>query len=430
MKKMLLLLIALAALPAIASAQDQPTEAPGKVKMEASHWRVSKKHADGGHTCHFFDHAEYIKKRGAVKAAAGTWPTPPSVFDHGARISYPMLLNDQLGCCFYSSICHHDQTLTGNVGPKQSQFDLKIFRQRYLSLSGGDNGLSDGDVQREWRDRYLADVTEAKAFDYFYIDVKNPQVLAAAIHAMGGIQFTFTVAPAWISNSDEGDVWEANTYRPNNNGHAVHLVGVDSKGYFKLITWGTYVWISPAAIKVCNPDGFVVSSVRWFDPKGYAPTGKHITEVSKILVAAGGKAFPASVISLFPPAGPTPPTPIPPTPTPVPVPGDKTIVEIVVKFADGTTQVLKAAPAPSPKGVEARVEDLEKGMSILTDAVLKLQDAINGPPPPKKPATPKKSTLLPTPDVIRREVVIESRPQSQYEYYQQVLRNLEGTSKP
>lgn len=365
-------------------------------------WRYTPtlEDVEKGNFCFFFDHAKYKEKLGTPFMSEAGWPVAPTTFDHGAKISYPMLLNDQLGCCFYSSICHHDQTFTGWYGP-QSQFNLTTFRQRYLALSGGDNGLSDGDVQGEWKNRYLADVKEAKAFDYLYIDTKNPAVLSAAIYELGGVQFTFTVAPAWISNSDEGAVWEASTYRNNNNGHAVHLVGVDSKGYYKLITWGTYVWISPAAIKVCNPDGFAVMSTRLFNAKGYAPTGRHISDISQIVVAAGGKAFPASIISQFPPKdGPTP------GPTPVPGGNAKFIVQIpgqadqVFPFKvpgggkavpETTPQELidainkifgtlpdRREPAPKSGDVERRLDQLERGQSAVLSAIESLQRLMIG----------------------------------------------------
>lgn len=334
---------------------------------------------DKGNNCFFYDHSKYKAKLKYEKVLFNAWPAPPKTFDHGLKISYPMLLNDQLGCCFYSAICHQDQTFTGGYGP-QSNFDLKVFRQRYLALSGGDNGLADQDVQGEWSKRYLADVTAAKAFDFFYIDVNNPSVLAAAIYEMGGVQFTFVVAPDWINNSDTGAVWDVGGFSRNNNGHAVHLVGVDSRGYFKLITWGTYVWITPAAVKVCSADSFVVASTRWFDEKGYCATGKHITAVSKVIQDAGGKAFPASVINSFPPIGPPVP-PVPPVPPTPPIPPGKDTITITTNIGGKTTTT-------TYRIVPANAEVFPAGTK---DKMKALIDSLVPPPVELKPASKTKA---------------------------------------
>lgn len=346
-------------------------------------WRYTPtlEDVEKGNFCFFFDHASYKRKLGTPKLAAGIWPQAPVPFDHGAKIKYPMLLNDQLGCCFYSGICHQDQTWTGWRGP-QSQFDLAVFRQRYLSLSGGDRGLSDQDVQGEWKNRYLADVKEAKAFDYQYINVTDPSQLDAAIYEMGGVNFTFTVANAWISNSDEGALWEADTYRQNNNGHAVLLVAVKvtpaGRKYYKLITWGTYVWIHEDAIKVCNPDGFVAASVRWFDAKGYAGTGRHVTQLSDVYAKASGRTYPASVISLFPPLTPDP-VPVPP----VPVPTGKS--RIVYQTPGQPDKVLLELDAPVSKGKTVPDDTPQE----LIDVLFKLYGPVKKADPPglKKGAT-------------------------------------------
>ena len=271
-------------------------------------WRPTP---EGGHFVYFYDPARFdqTQRWTAREFDPRKLPAPPATFDFGPNISYPMYGNDQYGDCFYASICHHDQTLTGAWG-SPSQFDLKAIVSRYLFLSQGDNGLADQDVQGEWKNRYLADVQAAKIVDYLYIDVTNPAAIDAGMYFFGGTQFTFTVPSAWINNSNAGFVWDASNYSANQNGHAVYWRGKTDKGYL-LVTWGVTGTITPAAVRVCNPDGFVVFSTRWFDAKGYAPNKKHITELAPMWVSAGGKAIPPIIISQFPPPGDVPPIPTP-----------------------------------------------------------------------------------------------------------------------
>jgi len=346
MKKLLaLLLLAFLAAPSVAQ---EPT---------VTTTRLFRKTTKGEHLVTFYDHAKYAARMNKVDKVylnAKALPPAPATFDFGAKVEYPMLLNDQYGCCFYSSICHHDQTMTGNLGT-QSQFDLNVFRQRYLALSGGDNGLSDEDVQGEWKGRYLADVKDAKIIDWLYLNTTDSLSITAGMYWFGGTQFTFTVPQAWINNSDTGDIWDAPTYRNNNNGHAVHWSGVDTNGNYKLVTWGTYVWITPAGVRVCNPSGFVVFSTRWFNIKGYAPNGKHITQLAAMWTAGGGKTIPASVIAQFPPIGPTPPNPPDP---PGPVPPGATTITLSKPLAAGTYQVVPADAEVLPAGTKAKIKEL------------------------------------------------------------------------
>lgn len=253
-------------------------------------------------------------------------PPAPVVIDLTPSTKLPMHLNDRYGDCYYAAIAHLFEAICGVLGLPPPGFTdtgkSNSIERRYLSLSGGDNGLSDQDVQGEMMKSsggyqgYVADVPGTGIIDYLYVDPNNQDAMKRTMNAFGPILFTFVVAPAWINNSATGAVWDSNTFRANNNGHAVLFSGVDSRGYWKLDTWGTYVWITPAGVKACSPSAWVAFSVKWFDAKGYAPNKIHIVDLAKYWQAAGGKAIPASVISAFPPPGdgPTPP----PTPTPTP----------------------------------------------------------------------------------------------------------------
>ncbi len=318
-------------------------------------WRPMSGHADGGHVAHFFDHKKYKEAKAGVQSRfIKALPAAPESFDFGTKTTYPMYLNDQLGCCFYTACCHHQRTITSNVGPVD-EFDMSVFRQRYLTLSGGDNGLYDEQMQKEWRDRYLANVKEARIIDWLYVNVNDDATLDSAIYHFIGCQFTMTVPRRWIENSGPGFVWDV-PCPVNNSGHATHLRGKKSNGNRLLVTWSVTGEITRAGLKACDPSAFVVFNVRMFDKKGYAPNGLHVTHLAKVWQDGGGKQIPAAVIAAFPPPGDDP------APVPVPVP--------FKEFGIGTFNGIKFRMVPLdaevyPAGTKAKLDALQKALDAF-----------------------------------------------------------------
>ena len=322
----------------------------------------------------FYDHAKVKTARGLmVKATfkATALPAPPATFDHAGSTPMPMLGNDRVGDCFYASACHHDSLMTGGVG-SPSAFDLTKVLKAYNRLSGGDNGLSDQEIQGEWKNRGLAEVADAKIFDWLYLDWNDLDAVDAALYHFPGSQFTFTVPQRWISNSGTGAEWDA-PCPANNNGHAVLFAGRDEKKRKKLYTWGTYVWITRAGVKSCDPDGFVVASERAFDKSGYNANKKHVTEVDKLWQSAGGKAFPAAVIAKFPPIGPTPPDP-----TPVP-PGPVTKAQMILRIPGQPDQAfdVKLPLSGVPAGMELVPEGTSKKLRDIIESLPKKESKLD-----------------------------------------------------
>ena len=313
-------------------------------------WRPVSHHPDGGHITHFSDRASMRGNDKAVhfKLEAGKKNAVQLPIDWVKTIPFPMDLNDTYGDCYYAAGCHMDNLWTGNAGT-ESQFSLSAIKSRYFALSGGDNGLGDSDMQGEMMNRYLADLPAAKIISWANVDPNNAEAVQTAIQRYGCVAFTFVVANNWINNSDTGAVWDASTFRANNNGHAVVLGGVDKDGKYKLLTWGTYMWITPAGVRVCDPGAWAAFSVRWFDSHGYAPNKMHITELAKQWKADTGKEIPEGVVNAFPPPGDVPPPVPPPTPTPPPAPGSMNQMTLTINgvtsqwelFPLGTRQKLR-----------------------------------------------------------------------------------------
>lgn len=275
-----------------------------------------------GHFAHFHDRQAMKKGRvgRSFRLPPGLpAPTLPIDWTKNNTLTFPMDGNDQYGDCMYAAACHGDNTFTGNAGT-ESVFDLQTIIRDYLTLSGGDNGLDEGMIADEWKTG-LAGIKKASILDVLDIDPTNPQLVQVAIHLFGGQLFMLDVPDAWVKEFDTGVVWDAPAKADQNNGHGIWWNGVDQGGKYKFQSWGTYGWITPAGVQVCDPSAFVVFSLRWFNAQGIAPNGMTYDQLAALWVQAGGNALPPSPFAPPTPA-PTPaprPTPTPPSP-PVPVP--------------------------------------------------------------------------------------------------------------
>ena len=293
-----------------------------------------------GHYAHFAD--RQCMKRGhplrRFRLPSG-WSAPalPVDWSKGNTLSFPIDGNDTLGDCGEAMAAHADNTFTGNTGT-ESVFDVTALEAQYEQVSGGDNGLSEDDVVNAIWKKGIAGNTQAIIYDALDVDPTDTQLVQAAIHLFGGLCFAFDVPDAWINSFKTGVVWDVPATADQNNGHFVWWNGVDARGYYKVQTWGTWCWLTPAGVGVCDPSAFVVFSPRWFNAQGIAPNGMSYDQLANLWVSGGGKALPPSPFGPSPAPTPTPsPAPTPqPAPTPPPAP------------SPNPTPVPSPSPTPSP----------------------------------------------------------------------------------
>jgi hypothetical protein len=273
-----------------------------------------------GHFAHFHD--RHAMKRGHPQrrfSVPAGWPTPALPIDYAKALVFPMYGNDRLGDCMYAAAAHADNTFTGNVGT-ESTFDESVLERDYEKLSGGDNGLDEGTLIQGWKDG-IAGVTAASILDALDIDTTDPATMRAAVYLFGGVLFMLDVPDPWCDTAN-GDAWDVPATADQNNGHGTFINGVDAAGNYHLLTWGGYRKLTPAGLKACDPSGFVVFSLRWFNAQGYAPNGLHYAQLAAMWTAAGGKSLPPSPF----------PAPTPPSPTPIPVTGVIAEIAAFVKW--------------------------------------------------------------------------------------------------
>lgn len=242
--------------------------------------------------------------------------TLPIDWTKGSTLSFVMDGNDQYGDCYVAQAEHIDNAWTGTIGT-ESVFKDSDTISWYEQLSGGDNGLSEGQIMSAW-EKGLPGITQATILDYLDIDPTNQPLMAAGMFNFGPISFTCSLFDKWYSSFVEGGTWDAvpGASPDLNDGHAIAFTQA-LPGKYRLQTWGSWCWITQAGINVCDAAATIMFSIRMFNPQGYAANGLHISYLAPLWVQAGGSNKVLAAVSQFPPAS-GPPVPVPPGPPPTP----------------------------------------------------------------------------------------------------------------
>jgi len=229
-------------------------------------------------------------------------PPPPAIFDlsKAEAIKYPILGNNQYGDCFYAAAAHQSQTYTGNVGTA-AQFDVNALVHRYEQLSGGDNGLSDGDIMPEFKTGIVGPNGPHKIIDWMTIKPSDAASVALGMWAFCGLMWTCALPSGWANNAKPGATWGTGAGHPV-GGHAMHLTGVNAKGGYDVRTWGISppINVTKAGLLSADPELIVCFSLEMFGPDGVAPhCGANYDQLAALWRQLGGKTLPPSP---FPPA--------------------------------------------------------------------------------------------------------------------------------
>jgi hypothetical protein len=251
-----------------------------------------------------------------------------------ATVSVPMDGNNFLGDCMEAMACHVDNIWTffrGIVGYIQSLFVEAAIEAQYTAASGGDNGLDEPTLLTKCWAPGLASQTAATYDDSLDVDLTNVPLVQYCIDYFFHVCQMWSVPDAFLQNFVGGGVWASAATPDPENGHGTPLSdiaapgtvvdGIDIGGFYRLFTWGSWVWAGPAFIASVDPAGWVTFSRRQFNAQGYDAHGRHVTAVAAAWVAIGGNAAKVNaVVAMFPAPAPSP-APVPtPTPTPGPTP--------------------------------------------------------------------------------------------------------------
>ena len=218
-------------------------------------------------------------------------PQPILPIDWAKNFSFPNNGNDIYGDCMMAAAEHADNTFTANNGA-ESVYNVNLTVKDYLALSGGDNGLNSGTIINAWTTG-LPGIADARIMEAMSVDTTNAALVQAAIWLFGGVFFTLNIPDGWYKNFNGGETWDAPASPDDNNGHGVWWNGVSKDGHYHLETWGTDAWITPAGVPDCDPAGFAVFSMRWFNSKGVAPNGLNYLQLADYWKKMGGSQLPA-----------------------------------------------------------------------------------------------------------------------------------------
>jgi hypothetical protein len=297
-------------------------------RTATTHKKYLEKHGIWVH----FQHRDTMRTRHthAMAALPGTIVIPKTTLPvdctGNGTVVAPMDGNNTLGDCMEAMACHVDGFWTfgrGQSGWTESSFPLPAIESQYEEASGGDNGLDEPTLLVKCWKPGLAGVKAATYADSLNVDVTNVPLAQYLIDQFFHICMMWSVPDDFLQNFVPGGTWtNADTPDPE-NGHGTPLTDIQANGFYRLFTWGAWVWASPTFIASVDPACFVVFSPRQFNAAGYDAHGRHVSTQANVWVALGGNAvIAASVVAMFPPIGPSPAPvpPQPPTPSPAPPP--------------------------------------------------------------------------------------------------------------
>ena len=290
-----------------------------------------------------------------TKSAAVPATTLPVDGTNHMGVLVPMDGNDTLGDCGEAMSCHGDNILTygqGKPGWTESTFNLNALEQQYLKVSGGDNGLTESDVVHSIWGVGIAGVAAAKIVDAVDFDVTNVALTQFILDNFYLACMAWSVPDDFLNGFDTGTVWQSADTPDPANGHFTPITDVmgphdvvgqtNLNGFYRIITWGTWCYASPAFIASVQPECFTVLSPRQFNAQGFDSKGRHVSAQAALWVSVlgGNPTIAAKLVAMFPAAPPAPtptPTPMPtptPTPTPTPAPTPTPVGRTIVGYTD------------------------------------------------------------------------------------------------
>ena len=221
--------------------------------------------------------------------SASLSPAPPKTYWEYKCKNYPMLLNDQLGCCVFAAGGHLVQEWTVHTVAEVIPSDADILGA-YEAVGGyvpgdpsTDNGAAITDFLAYWSNQGFAG--QPKLSGWAAIDQTNLVAVKQAVFLFGaldiGIQFPnsamdqFNAGQAWDVVDDDGGIA---------GGHCIPIMGYGADG-FTVVTWGkTQQMTNAFFLKYCD-EGYGLISPQWLSVVGTAPNGLDMAALNADLAA-------------------------------------------------------------------------------------------------------------------------------------------------
>lgn len=219
-------------------------------------------------------------------------PIPAAWHWSGAVKAWPMMRNDEVGCCTVASAGHMIQNWSANIGKPRVPSDKQILKA-YTALSGynpktgeNDNGAYALDVLNYWR---KTGISGRKIRAFVGLDERNHLHIRAAVYLFGGAYIGLN-----LPLSAQGQkVWQVPSGGPVGagapgswGGHAVNVVDYVPDGWV-CVTWGGLKLMTRAFWDAYCDESYAVFSNDFFrggrtpvgfDEKGLLQDLRKITE--------------------------------------------------------------------------------------------------------------------------------------------------------
>ena len=255
-----------------------------------------------------------------------TGQVPPTVDYLSSVKTWPMALNDRLGCCTASAACHCTEAWTtygSGVTATPTDQDVLTFYELCSGYNPNNPSSDSGAVMQDclniWR---KTGIGGHRIGAFFEINVTDLVELKAALYLFGGLYVGLNCPNSALQQFRNGQPWDV---VPNDGGiaggHCVHL-GCNVNGQDLVVTtWGRLQHVTPRFWARYMEEAWAPVSFEWISANK-APQGLDVVALNAAFQQLTGQPGP------FPVA----PTPTP-TPTPVVDAADQALVTAVGPWA-------------------------------------------------------------------------------------------------
>lgn len=256
------------------------------------------------------------KVRKLAEFLRGTVPPPPVSTDWAKAVrSWPMMLNDQLGCCVISCIGHQIGTFTANESGSEVLVSDTDVLQQYERVGGyrpNQPWTDQGEVITEALDDWIAHgIAGDRLAGYVSVDPRSTTAVQFGAWAFGGLHLGIALPAAWQGLFERGQPWDIGPnlrgqWSPGSwGGHAVPVVMYDAVGV-TVVTWGGLQRITWAGFHQYVDEAYACASWDWC-VDATTPAGIAKADLLEYWQSIGGGPLP---VPPGPPVPPVPPVPI------------------------------------------------------------------------------------------------------------------------
>jgi hypothetical protein len=205
----------------------------------------------------------------------------PVVVDYLSAVSsWPMALNDRLGCCTASAACHMTEAWsTYGLGTTAtpSNSDVLSFYALCSGYNPNDPSTDQGAVMQDclniWR---KTGIGSHKIAAFAEVNVHDSANLRAALYLFGGVYIGMDFPNSAMAQFNSGQLWDVVGNDDGlAGGHCVHL-GYDQLGRNREVTtWGKRQQVTPAFWANYMTEAWVPISYEWIK-NNQSPAGLDI----------------------------------------------------------------------------------------------------------------------------------------------------------